>query len=847
MSEQNIKAAEVNSTEKETEGLKIADLLFLCLNKWYWIVISVLVCLIAAYLYIRKTPPVYQRTAAVLIKEDTPRRVSSEFAELSGMGLQSKVYNEILTLQSPAIMSGVVKELGLDVVYQSDGFFYDKTLYGTNLPYCLSFTDMDNDSFKGILTVSKNTFTLTLTEFNKDEVSTVITGKLLTPVKISEKGTMIVSRNISYQPDEEQKEDSLVEDTPIMVTKMKSSVAIEYCLAKMSAELADKNADVINLSYNDVSIERASDVVNTIIKVYNENWLKEKNQITISTSKFIDERLQVIEKELGSVDNSISTYKSNNRIPDVETAAGAYFDKSNDATDKLFDCNNQRSMANFVRQQLSSNITKNQLLPANSGIENKSIEDMIGTYNTDLLQRNNIAANSNEQNPLVVELDERLAQERSMILASLDNYIVNLDAQIRTLERKEALSNSQLSTNPTQAKYILSVERQQKVKESLYLFLLQKREENEVSQTFTAYNTRIINWATGSDKPVAPSKGKIMIIAFVLGMALPIGLLYILEIANTTVRGRKDIEGLSVPYIGEIPYAIKKVKKDHFKSFKRLLTKLGLKKVVEEEEKRTIVVKERKRDYVNEAFRVVRTNLEFMLSREGGKVVMTSSFNAGSGKTFLGMNIAVSYAIKGKKVVIVDLDLRKASLSTYVDSPKKGVAAYLNGDVKDYHDVMVKGTINKYLDVLPCGELPPNPSELLYSSNLEKMLNEMRQEYDYVFLDCPPLEMLADATIINQFVDLTAFVIRVELFERNLLPKLEQFYTEKKYKNIAIILNGAMPATGRYGYGKYGYYSRYGYGYGYGYGKSGYGYGNGYGTGYGSYISDEEDDDDEKK
>ncbi len=428
---------------------------------------------------------------------------------------------------------------------------------------------------------------------------------------------------------------------------------------------------------------------------------------------------------------------------------------------------------------------------------------------------------------------------------SLDNVINSIQTRMNSLEASERKNTARIQSNPSQAKYLISVERQQKVKESLYLFLLQKREENEVSQTFTAYNTRIINWATGSDAPVAPASSKIMMIAFALGLALPIGALYLLETLNTSVRGRKDIEGISVPYIGEIPYAIKKVKKDHFKSIKRLIVKLGFKKKITEEEKRTIVVKDRKRDYVNEAFRVVRTNLEFMLGREGDKVVMTSSFNAGSGKTFLAMNIAVSYAIKGKKVVVVDLDLRKGSLSTYVDSPKQGVATYLNGDVKDYHDVMIKGTINKHLDVIPCGTLPPNPSELLYSPNLEKMINELRQEYDYIFLDCPPLEMLADATIINKFVDLTAFIIRVELFERNLLPKLEQFYNEKKYKNLAIILNGAMPAGGRYGYGKYGYYSRYGYGYGYG--KSGYGYGNGYGQGYGSYLSDDDDDDDEKK
>lgn len=826
MSEQNIKVAEANSNEQENDGPNIADIIFLCISKWYWIVTSVLICLVVAYLYIRITPPTYQRTAAVLIKEDNAHRGStSELAELSGMSIQTNIHNEILTLKSPTIMSGVVKELGLDVIYQSEGFFYDKTLYGKNLPYCISFINMEEESLKGLLTVKKNKFTLNINTINGKDSTIVITGNMLDSVKVSDKGKMIVSRNLSYKSNGAP-QGTTYTNRPIIITKLSSHIATQVCLSRMTAELADKNADVINLSYTDVSVERATDVANTVIKVYNENWLKEKNQITVSTSKFIDERLQIIEKELGSVDNSISTYKSNTRIPDVQTAAGTYFSKSTDVSDQLLDYNNRRSMANYVRQQLSSNITKNQLLPANSGIDNSNVEQQIAAYNTDLLKRNNLAANSNEQNPLVLELDDKLAQMRKMILSSLDNYIINLNGQIQTLERKEAISNSQLSTNPTQAKFILSVERQQKVKEALYLFLLQKREENEVRQTFTAYNTRIINWAAGSDSPIAPSSNKIMMMAFVIGLIIPIGGIFLLEALNTTVRGQKDIDGLSIPYIGEIPYAFKKKNKKRPSRLKKIFIKLGLiRNNKEDDEKREIVVKDKKRDFINEAFRVVRTNLEFMLGHNDNKVVMASSFNAGSGKTFIGMNIAMSYAIKGKKVAIIDLDLRKGSLSTYVGSPKLGVSDYLNGDTKDYHEVIVSGSIHNNLDMIPCGTLPPNPSELLYSPALENMIKSMREEYDYIFIDCPPMEMLADASIINKYTDLTVFIIRVELFERNLLPKLESIYKEKKYNNMALILNGSMPSRGRYGYGKYGY---------------GYGYRYGYGYEYGSYLSDDD-------
>ena len=817
MAEENVKKAEVIAEEKESDGLSIVDIFFLCLNKWYWIVASVIICLIIAVLYIKTTPPLYTRSAAVLIKEDTHKSggAVTELSELGGLGLQSNVYNEILTLKSPAVISGVVKNLGMDTDYYVEGFFYDKLLYGTTLPFIVDFIDMDNTSLGGVLAVKDKNFTLQLDYLNGYESDEVIKGQLNDTISLAFGGTMVVSNNPNYLSDPDAQPIDHLD-----IVKYRSSTAVEICLAGMEADLADKNADVIDLSYTDVSIERATDVVNEIIKVYNQNWLEEKNQITVSTSQFIDERLAVIEKELGSVDNSISSYKSSNRISDVAQAAGAYFARSNETSDQLMDFNNRKTMASYIRQQLTSNIAKNQLLPANSGIENPSIEKQIAEYNSNLLQRNNYATNSNEQNPLVVELDQQLAMMRKMIVASLDNYIYTLTSQINTLQRKEAISNSQLTTNPTQAKYILSVERQQKVKESLYLFLLQKREENEISQTFTAYNTRIINWAVGSDRPVAPSKNKILLIAFAVGLALPIGIIYLLESMNTRVRGRKDIENLITPYVGEIPYAMHR-KKRRFQTLLNIIDwfKRKGKKKKSEEEKREIVVKDHRRDIINEAFRVVRTNLEFMLGNNGDKVVMTSSFNPGSGKTFLAMNLAVSYAIKNKRVIVVDLDLRKASLSTYVDTPKEGLTGYLNGDISDFHKVIVSETLHQNLDVMPCGKLPPNPSELLYSPRLAEMIKQLREEYDFVFLDCPPVEMLADSSIINRYVDLTLFIVRAGLLERGMLPKIDEMYKEKKYKNMALMLNGTVYEGNRYGYHKYGYYSKYGYGYGYGYGE----------------------------
>lgn len=814
MAEETTKPNSNNTSEQEESKLKFMDLFSLCLSKWYWIVISVIIFLILAVLYIKITPPVYRRTASVLIKSENSKGLSGSMnlSNLMDMGMSSNVQNEILTFQSLSLMKEVVEQLHLDVNCYADEFFYDRLLYGTSLPYNVEIFDLDETPLSGRLKIKDNqSYEFEVETYDEEDYDDiVIKGKMQDTIKLAN-GRLLVTPNDKYVPFE--KDEKITE---MLIYKLRVQTAMENCLEHMDVEQASRQADIINLSYLDVSEERATDIINTVIDLYNQNWLKEKNILAQTTSKFIDDRLAIIEEELTSFDDSISTYKSSTRIPDVAQAAEMYFAKSNELYDKLLDLYNRRSMANQVYQQVGDNLQKNQLLPANTISENPRLETLISEYNSTLLYRNKVASNSNDQNPYVLELNQKLEELNMAISSSLENYISRINNDIKVLEQKEASSNSQLATSPEQARHLLSVGRQQKVKESLYLYLLQKREENEISQTFTAYNTRIIDWAIGSYKPVAPSKKKILLIALLLGFAVPIGIIYLKETLNTRVRGRQDIDKLVIPFVGEIPFAGKKQKQSFIKSIKNKIQEIRLGHIViDDTAKREIVVKEHKRDIINEAFRVIRTNLEFMLSKDNQKVVMTSSFNPGSGKTFLGMNIAVSYAIKGKKVAVIDLDLRKASLSTYVNSPAQGVADYLNGSISDFHDVMVCGTIQPDLDIMPVGKMPPNPSELLYSPRLKEMIDTLRQEYDYVFLDCPPVEMLADSSIINKLVDSTLFIIRAGLLERSMLATIDTMYNEKRYKNMALILNGTIPVGRNHTYSKYGY----GYGYGESYGS----------------------------
>ena len=378
------------------------------------------------------------------------------------------------------------------------------------------------------------------------------------------------------------------------------------------------------------------------------------------------------------------------------------------------------------------------------------------------------------------------------IIQSVDNLIVSLNTQIRSLRRQEEATTNRLASNPNQAKYLLSVERQQKVKEELYLYLLQKREENELSQAFTAYNTRIVNKPGPSGLPSTPNRGQTLLIAFVIGLVIPFGVTAVKELSNTRVRGRKDVEHLAAPFAGEIPQdGPAKKEKDNT-------------------DRKLIVVKAGKRDIINESFRVLRTNVEFLCnSIQGGRVIAFTSFNPGSGKSFVSVNLGMTIALKDKRVLVIDGDMRHGSVSQYVGSPELG------GMETDVDRLIVPYNEVNTLFILPVGSIPPNPTELLESPRFGELIGRLKTQYDYVIVDCPPIEVVADAQIIDKYMDRTFFIIRADLFERSMLPELDRLYDEKKYSNMAFILNGTRNDQGRYGYS---HSYRYGYGYGYGYG-----------------------------
>ena len=788
--------------------IKFKDILNICLSNWYWFVLSLALCFGVATYIILKTQPVYSRTMTVLIKPNNVQKYSSSDLDqiLSKNGMtagNTKLVNEKISLSSISLMSEVVRRGKLNVLYTVDGRLHDDILYGKNLPYAVSFLDQ-GDEDNASLIMRKTDRGLELSDFHSpslepEDASDIVTCALLDTVS-TPVGRVIVSPSPYFFQSNT--------NVPVAVVHGKVSSVASSFRGRLSIAEAEKESDVLNISFSDISAERAADVLSGVINVYNENWVNDRNRVATSTSEFIKERLATLEQDLGDVDDDISSYKSRNLMPDVSSTSSLYMAQSGEVMRQLQELDNQLSTANFIKDYLQDQSSKNQLIPSSLAIANSNISSQISKYNELLLKRNSVVANSSEFNPIVADMDNSLMAIRASVMNSIDGQIKTLEAQQANLRQQENRTNQKIAASPNQAKYLLSVERQQKVKESLYLFLLQKREENELGQAFTAYNTRIINPPIGSSAPVAPAKMKILAIALLIALFVPLACLYFIKITDTKIRTRQDLEGLSMPFVGEIP--------------QRMGDKAGSNKG-----KITLYVKHGKRDVINEAFRVLRTNIEFMSRKNSCNKIAVTSFNVGSGKSFVSINFAAALSINGKKVIAVDTDLRHASLSQTVNSPKEGLSNYLVGQVGDLHSIIVHNEECQTLDVLPVGKIPPNPSELVSSKRFAEMVDLLEKEYEYIIFDCPPIDIVADTQIVNKYADRTLFIVRSGLLDKSMLPELEEIHTNGKFINMSVILNGTGSDGSLYGY-RNGYHYSYKYGYSY------------YNRGYYNYLNDED-------
>jgi len=790
--EENSKTIIIKSNSVDNDRFdpaRINEFLYLCLSKWKWFAFSLTLALALAFLYLKVTPPLFTRSASVHIKEDSKSSsissITDEFSKLGLGNTSSSVNNEEVAFNSAELAEQVVKQLHLDVTYRAQHGLYKKMLYGADLPLTVQFMNLDDDEVQMQVTLQTSGM------ISIDSYQRKVNGEWMHDSQIENKeaffgvpcGDLVFNRSAVDQP--------LTKPLTIYITKVPVLKATYDLHGHLRAVQNNTKNSVIDITYSDESIERAEAIINTLISEYNKNWVKDKNAMAVLTTQFIDERIKAIQQELGGVDSNIATYKSSNLITDPGQTAALLLSQANASDQQAMMLNNQIQMCSYLYDYIANAANVKSMIPANVGIQSENINTLVTAYNQKLLQRNTYANNSSDSNPLVQNLDTELEAQRSAILQSLTNEKKSLETQLQSSRLTVMQSTSKLSSAPTQEKNLLSMDRQQKVKESLYLFLLQKREENELSQAFTAYNTRVICRPMGLNAPSSPVSSSIYFVAIIIAVFLPIAILYLKELLNTKVRGREDIECLTVPFVGEIPQ-MKSKKKD-------------------------IVVKQDCRDVLNEAFRIVRSNLRFMLSLDSEQrrqVVLVTSAVSGSGKSFLSINLASVFGIqKDTRVAVVDLDIRRMTLSKMVGKPELGVTDYLGGFRDDWHDLMHPLEEIPNVDVLSVGHIPPNPTELLQSDRLSKLLKEMRQEYDIIFLDMPPVDIVADVTIVKHLADITLFVVRVGYLERSMLPVIENYYKDKAFSNLAILLNGSEFHNRRYGYGRYSY----GYGYSYHY------------------------------
>ena len=564
----------------------------------------------------------------------------------------------------------------------------------------------------------------------------------------------------------------------------------ESIQSRLSISTESDKSTILDLTYVDYSIEEAERVLILIAQVYNEKWLESNQMVTKNTSRFIDTRLRLLEQDLSIVDDSIATFKSRYGITNLEHVSDIYLQQQRESDAEILKLRNQKAMAGYIRELLNDKSGKPQLLIVNSGIDNQIIESQIQLYNNQLLQLQSHLEYTSEQNPIIVTQEKELSALRKNILANINNHIRTINIQLQIIADYHELNKSRITSNPEQAKYLTTIEREQKVKESLYMYLLQKKEENEISSSYRSANTQMIDIPHGSDSPSSPDTKKIIFAAIMLGLLLPVTVIFLGATLNESVRDHFDIESLdNIPFLGEVPVSESTSHQVNFQRRLRLIPP-----------KDPIVVAHGKQDPVNEAFRMVRTKLETITNEQPdtSKVFMVTSTNEASGKTFVAMNLALVLAIGERHVLFIDCDLRKATASRRWNAPEKGLADYLNGRSSYPTQLLYRIKGFPTLDIMGAGFIPPNPTELLRSALFERLINTMRPQYGYIILDCPTEGLLADAEIVKKNVDHSLFVVRAGQYLRQRLVELEEPAVPGKKIFQYVVLNGVEINTRYY-------------------------------------------------
>ena len=774
-----------NSSNRNEQSINLIDLLVYFASQWKWFLLSILVCGGIAWYSYARSPLVYFRSATVIIKDPSNKTSTTGLDRFDNTINKVNVANEILQFRSKKLMREVVQRLHADISYQVEDGLRNNELY-TQSPVLLSFPDALPEQHFALTVTPKDTNSVILSDFSGIEAPSSLTIPMNDTVTLG-KGMRVVATPTNYYAQSWL-------GTAIRVQKLPVESMVNYYKGALGIQQEEEESSILTLALKDGSAARAEDVLNTLINVYNEEAVKDKNQVAVNTANFINERLIIIENELGGVESELESFKQRNQIVDIASSAGMYMSESQKYNTDALELETQLRLANFIKDYLTDPAKETDLIPSNTGIGDMNIESQISLYNTAKLKRDRLIDDSSENNPVVQELNNSLRAMKQNIIRAVDNMIVSLNVQRSDAQNREMRAQNRVTAIPAKERQLLSIERQQKVKEALYLYLLNKREENALSQAMADNNARVIDGAEGSNAPISPNRNRILLLGILVGVAIPGLACLAILFMDTRVHSRKDFEGVvNVPFLGEIPQDKAEGKRGGMKDSSAPGSKEA-------------------NSTVSEAFRILRTNMGFMARKDTPQqVIILTSLNEGAGKTFIAKNLGMSLALAKKRVILIDMDIRRGTLSRKFHLHKTGLTNYLADTDLTTDDIIQH---QDGFDIIAAGAVAPNPAELLMDKRLDELVGELRKRYDYIVVDSVPVGVIADAAISNRIADLTIFVARAGRLDRRQLPDIELLYEENKLHNMALVLNGADLRR------RYGYYGYYGYAYKYRYEKN---------------------------
>lgn len=760
---------------------------------WRWFIFSIFLALALAFVYLRYTQKTYKINTTIIVKDEKRGGgIASEMAAFADLGMlsggKSNVENETQILKSRNLTERVVRRLQLNISYINEGRVVATTLYD-NSPISFNFVDrvFDFDRIKYsfyVKNITEENFELfnekkeSLGTFQYDTPFPTILGELIVtknePARIP---TLDTIKEIEELEEKEVITDLLVEITPVQ------SIVDNY-IKNVQITPTDKFSTVLDLSMIDATPARAIDFLNNLVILYNDAAISDKRFVSEKTSEFIESRLNLITEELGDVEKTVEGYKAENAITDIPTELGMILENANSYEKQIISNETELKVVSSMIDFLSKS-KPNELIPGNIIQSDANSNSLINQYNQLILDRNRISGSSTDKNPSVIKLDSQVSAMKASVMESLRNLEGSLKITQRELNNKEKDLRSKLAQVPRQEREFRIIDRQQKVKEAIYLYLFQKREETAIALAATDLNAKVIDSARSSDNPVSPKTTIVLLAALILGSLIPFAIIYLQNLLDTKIKTRLDIEQNSnVPFIGDIPHS-----DDNNK-----------------------IVDISSRTSTAEALRIIRTNLEFMLNRvpkgQAKMIFLTSTFPK-EGKTFTSVNTAATVALSGKKTLLIGLDLRNPRLDDYLFLPTKGVSDYLLHKEDNIHKYIVKIDGYENLFALPAGTIPPNPAELLMGDAIGDMFESLRKEYDYIVVDTAPVSLVTDTLLIAKYADTFIYVCRSNYLDKRMLKLPNDLYKENKLPNMSILLNDT-PAGNRFG--------GYGYGYGYGYG-----------------------------